>query len=296
MIRDTFESNPGLCELFKRNILNRAESVGLSGHLIDFESQLDMKGSYQENLRRFYRTYPQLAEHSDYIRLRSPRPLSGVALEQSWRGYEGSNANEIGEPIEKRTTLSARAFVPELTVTYTVRHESATDREATGEPDGISTDAMLSAAESNSVASTHAELMKLLLDRITATAGEKFTKTILRQIGGEIGRTAFHHSSRNENPTDDLTEALDHALRIRGLGRVKTIEMLDHGPNVTYRCAIEECSVCHRQVAASSTCDVMRGVVSRWLESLLHKKTERTEAACNSVGSHLCVIYVTFRK
>ena len=296
MIRDTFDANPGLCELFKRRILNRAQTVGLSGNQIDFESQLDMKGSYQENLRRFYRTYPQLAEHSDYVRLRSSRPLSGVALEQSWRGYEDSNANEIREPTERRTTLSARAFVPELTVTYTVRHEPATDREVPREPETISTDAMLSAAESNSVASTHAELMKLLLDRITATAGEKFTKTILHQIGGEIGRTAFHHSLRKENPADNLTEALDQALRVRGLGRVKIIEMLDHGPSVTYRCAIEECSVCHRQGAASSTCDVMRGVVSRWLESLLHKKVERTEAVCNAVGSHLCVIYVTFRK
>ena len=296
MIRDTFDANPGLCELFKRRILDRAQSVGLNGDQIDFESQLDMKGSYQENLRRFYRTYPQLAERSDYIRLRSPRPLSGVALEQSWRGYEGSNANEIREPLEKRTTLSARALVPELTVTYTVRHESATDQEATREPEAIPTDAMLSATESDSVASTHAELMKLLLDRITATAGEKFTKTLLHQIGGEIGRTAFHHSTTNENPTANLTEALDHALKIRGLGRVNTVEMLDHGPNVTYRCAIEECSVCNRQVAASSTCHVMRGVVSRWLESLLHKKVERTEAACNTVGSHLCVIYVTFRK
>jgi predicted hydrocarbon binding protein len=168
--------------------------------------------------------------------------------------------------------------------------------EAPREPEVISTDAMLSEAESNSAASTHAELMKLLLDRITATAGEKFTKTILHQIGGEIGRTAFHHSSRNVTQLDNLSKALDDALRIRGLGRVVELEKLDHGPSLTFRCVIEECSLCHRGVAANSTCDVLRGVVSRWLESFLQKKAEGTEAACISVGSHLCVIHVTFRK
>jgi predicted ArsR family transcriptional regulator len=297
MIRDTFEANPGLYELFKRRILNRAHSVGLRGDLIDFESQIDMKGSYHENLRRFYRTYPELAEHSDYIRLKSPRPLSGVVLEQSWRCYEGSNANESPEPTEKATALSAMTLMPELTVTYTIRHESPMEREEmAGGPEAISTDATLSAGESNLVASTHRELMKMLLDRITATAGEKFTKTILHQIGGEIGRTAFHHSSRNGPQPDSLAEALDYALRIRGLGRVVDLEKLDHGWSVTYRCAIEECSLCHRDVAASSTCDVMRGVVSRWLESFLQKKAESTEAACVSVRSHLCIIHVTFRK
>ncbi|MGD0178143.1 MAG: hypothetical protein ABSC50_15105, partial [Candidatus Bathyarchaeia archaeon] len=64
MIRDTFETNPGLSELFKRKIIERARFVGLSEGLIDFEAQIDKKGTYQDNLRTFYREYPQLTQNS----------------------------------------------------------------------------------------------------------------------------------------------------------------------------------------------------------------------------------------
>ena len=50
MIRDTFEANPGLYELFKRKILDRAQSAGFSKGMIDFESRIDMKGTFQDNL------------------------------------------------------------------------------------------------------------------------------------------------------------------------------------------------------------------------------------------------------
>ena len=292
MIRDTFESNPGLCQLFKRRILDKAQSAGLSGDLIDFESQLDMKGSYQENLRRFYRMYPQLAEESDFLRLKSLRPLSGAVLEQTWRSYECDNVNESTKPAESKV----RQIIPELTVTYTIRHETQAERKNLQSGlEAISTDAM-PAIDSNSAALTHSEFMRLLLDRITATAGEKFTKTILHQLGGEIGRAAFHHTTRVEGPHDNLVDSLDHALRMRGLGQVEAFEVLDHGSKVTYRCAIRDCSVCHKHVALSSTCDVMRGVVSRWLESFFQKKAEHTEVTCSAAGSRLCVIHVTFRK
>ena len=286
MIRDTFEANPGLCELFKRKILDRAQSVGFSKDMIDFESRIDMKGTFQDNLRTFYREYPQLAEDSDYFRLKSQRPLTGVVLEQSWRSYERNNGRK--EPQEGM-------IVPELTVTYTVsRGPPAPQDEKTKTPDATSGNEILRKTEMNQTPSTHSELMRLLLDHVTALAGEDFTKTILHQIGREIGRAAYHHS--NQSRTGNLMAGLDLALKVRGLGRVVDLEENDHQSKVTYVCTIEECNLCRNGVATTSRCSVMRGIVTRWLESHLGKKAVSTEGNCVDAGSHLCVFRVMFRK
>lgn len=289
MIRDTFETNPGLCELFKRKILDRAQSAGLNRDMIDFESQIDMKGTFQDNLRTFYREYPQLARESDYFRLKSPRPLSGAALEQSWRSYERRNG-QIALPEE------AGLIVPELTVTYTVGRESRpVGEEVRKGPEAITENAMLAKPEMNQNPSTHSELMRLLIDRVTVIGGENVAKTILHQIGREIGSTAFHHS-RNQVLAGDLVAALGNAFRVRGLGEVAGVEEFDHGSGVTYVCSIEECFLCRRGVGASSSCSVIRGVVTRWFESCLQKRAESVEGSCSDAGSHTCVFRVTFRK
>lgn len=281
MIRDTFETNPGLCELFKRKIIDKARSSGFSKDKIDFESHIDMKGTFQDNLRSFYRAYPQLAQDSDYFRLKSQRQLSGVVLEQSWRSYERSN---------RRKDLREGIIVPELTVTYTVgRGFPPTQDENTRGPDATSGN-----AEVDQTSSAHSEIMRLLLDRVTAIAGEDVTKTILLQIGREIGRTAFHRS--NQTQAGNLAAGLDHALRSRGLGRVVDLEENSRQSSVTYVCTIEECNLCRNGVAATSSCSVMRGIVTRWLESHLEKKAESIDGDCLDAGSHRCVFRIMFRK
>jgi predicted hydrocarbon binding protein len=287
MIRDTFEANPGLCELFKRKILDRAQLAGLSKDKIDFESQIDMKGTFQDNLRTFYREYPQLAQDSDYFRLKSPRPLSGAVLEQSWRSYEQSN-RRTEQPKE------TGAIVPQLTITYTIGRDFPAE-DMKKEPETFSGNAMFARAETNQTQSTHPELMRLLLDRVTAIAGENVTQTILHQIGQEIGLTAFHHST-NQTPAGNLVAELDHALRARALGRLKGLEEIDHRSSVTYVCTVEECSLCRKGVTATSTCSVMRGIVTRWLESHLRKKADSIEGSCVDSDPHLCIFRVMFRK
>ncbi|MGD0423977.1 MAG: zinc ribbon domain-containing protein [Candidatus Bathyarchaeia archaeon] len=129
MLRDTFEANPGLHELFKRKILERARFVGLSETVIDFDSHLDKTLTYTENLRIFYRKYPRLTQGSDYFRIKSIRPLSGAALEWSWRNYERNNGHEVRE-LTKRTPieqpLTTDAIMPELVITYTIDHLPST--------------------------------------------------------------------------------------------------------------------------------------------------------------------------
>lgn len=298
MIRDTFEANPGLCELFKRMILDRARGSGLSEDLIDFETQIDMKGTYQDNLRIFYREYPQLSENSDYFRIKSIRPLSGAVLEQAWRGYERNNGHGLSpladEPSDQPPI--AEAMMPELVITYTIGRESVIARkEAPKEPEPVSIKPSLPQTETSPTSSTHREIVKSILDCVTAIAGEKVTKTILYQIGQEIGGNAFNHS-RDQISSGNLVEALDHALSIRGWGRVLDISKTNRGSSVTYECAVRECSLCHNQASMSPTCGIMRGIVSRWLESFVQKNAESIETACVAGGSQPCVFRVTFRK
>jgi predicted hydrocarbon binding protein len=339
MIRDTFETNPGLCELFKRKMLERARFVGLNKELIDFKAQIDMKGTYQDNLRIFYREYPQLSENSDYFRIKSTRPLSGAALEEAWRGYERNNGHETTEPTEQ--PITADSMMPELLITWTIGSESAMARKEAPEPEPISIKAILRQAEANPAASTYRELVKSdwlpcasaipefkskpieklerqeqdgwilqdgerilsfrvatfqsILDRITAMAGKKVTKIILQQMGQEIGRTAFNNS-RGQILSDKLAEALDHVLSIRGWGRILNLEKTDHGSSVTYVCTIKGCPLCHKRISTNPICDIMRGIVSGWLESFVQKNAESIETACVATGSPACVFKVIFRK
>jgi predicted hydrocarbon binding protein len=288
VVRNTFEGNPGLCELFKRKIMDRAESAGLRRDMIDFESQIDMKGTFQDNLRTFYREYPQLAQDSDYLRLKSPRPLSGIVLEETWRSYERHNGRK------RQSLAAARWNFPDLSVSYTVGFTPLPSQEET-ESNQDAKKPIDARAEANPRLSTHPELMRLLLDRVASVAGENATRTILHQIGREIGLNAFHHS-RNAAPAGNLVAALDHALRVRGLGRVADLKEIDRHSSITYVCSIEDCSLCRKGIAANSTCSVLRGMVTRWFESHLQKKAETTEGSCVDGEPHLCVFRVTFRK
>ena len=302
MIRDTFEANPGLCELFKRKMLERARFVGLGEDLIDFETQIDMKGTYQDNLRIIYRQHPQLSQNSDYFRIKSIRPLSGAALEQSWRSYEQDNGHETPQQTREAREEPARAEVadatmPELIITYTIGSESVLAQNGTSEePEPISIKPKPRQVEANLASSTYRELAKSIIDSLTTMAGEKVTKVILHQLGEEIGRTAFNYSE-DQILSDNLVDALDHVLSIRGWGRVLDLDEIDHGSHVTYVCTIEGCSLCFRRVATNPTCDITRGIVTGWLESLVERKAESSiETACIATGSQLCVFRVTFKK
>jgi hypothetical protein len=213
MIRDTFEANPGLCELFRSKIRERARFVGLSEDLIDFETHLDVKGTYQDNMRIFYREYPQLSHNSDYVRIKSMRPLTGAALDRSWRNFERNNGHEITKPV--KSPLTTEPIMTELVITYTIGGAPETSgKEAPQTPESASTKPIAPRAESSPAASTYRELVKSILDRVTVLAGEKTTRMILHQIEREMGRPTFNHS-RDETPSHHLVEVLDDALHRR---------------------------------------------------------------------------------
>ena len=295
VIRDTFEDNPGLRELFKRKMLERARCVGLSEDRIDFGAQIDLKGTYHDNMRTFYREYPQLAQGSDYFRIKSIQPLSGAALEQSWRSYKDKNGHEHSTNLSTEQSRTAEAVMPELIVTYTLGSGSGMERrDAPKEPEPISATSILQ-AETSPAAEAHGELARLILDRVTVVAGEKVTRKILHQIGQEIGKATFNNS-RDEILPNNLPGALNHALSIRGWGRVIGLHKTEHASSVTYVCTIEGNLFSHKRASTSPTCDVMRGIVSRWLESYVQRNAESVQTECVAHKAHLCVFRVTFRK
>jgi hypothetical protein len=217
MIRDTFEVNPGLCELFRSKILERARFFGFSEDLIDFATHLDMKGTYQDNMRIFYREYPQLSHNSDYLRIKSMRPLTGAALDLSWRSFERNNGHEITKstrtPIGQ--PLTTEAIMTELVITYTIGGApEASGKEAPKTSDPTSTKPITPRTESSPAASTYRELVKSILDRVTVLAGEKTTRIILHQIERDMGRATFNYS-RDETPPHHLVEVIDDVLHRR---------------------------------------------------------------------------------
>ena len=213
MIRDTFETNPGLCELFKRKMIERARFVGLNKEMIDFEGKIDMKGSYHDNLRIFYREYPRLSTGSDYARLKPPRALAGAALEEAWQSYVESTGHETLH----ESSDQSQGFTPQLTVTYFIGGVPATEREdKAGAPDAISMNPTLPDRSYDLEASTHRELLRLILDRVTEMAGESVTKAILHQIRQEIGTVTCRH---RETPSHSLVGAVDETLTILNRNR-----------------------------------------------------------------------------
>jgi predicted hydrocarbon binding protein len=214
MIRDTFEANPGLRELFKRKILERARFVGLREGLIDFEAHIDMKGTYQDNLRTFYRQYPQLSQDSDYFRIKSIRPLSGAALEQSWRGYEQTNGHEglelTGEPTEEPPTEGSATH--EFVITYTIGGESLMARgEVPKEPETISIKPTLRQVEADLPASTYGELAKS--DLLTSASSiTKFKPKLIENL--ERGEEDYW-IAQETGPILSFQATMFHSIRDR---------------------------------------------------------------------------------
>jgi predicted hydrocarbon binding protein len=284
MIRDTFETNPGLCELFRRKILERARAARFNESLIDFDAHLDKKGTYQDNLRVFYRRYPQLTQNSDYLRISSIRPLSGVALEHSWRGYEREHRNlRLSGELNNSDWLKWDSIITKF------------KPEPNQMPERQDTNGCVRQDE-EPVLSFRATTFQSILDWLTATSGEKVAKIILHQMGKEIGSTIFSYLTE-PIPPDNLIEALDHALSTRGCGQVLDLNGTERGSTLTYVCSVKGCPICYKRVSTAPICDVMRGIVSGWLESFVQKSAESSlETACVATGSQSCVFRVAFIK
>jgi predicted hydrocarbon binding protein len=134
-----------------------------------------------------------------------------------------------------------------------------------------------------------------VLDHLRSIAGGKVAKTVLNQIGEEIGRTTFGYS-KNDIVSEDHWRVLDNVLSVRGWGRCVSVDKISHEPYVTYAFTIRDCPMCYDRKSTEPMCDIMRGVVTGWQESILGRKAESSyEKDCIAKGANFCVFHVSFK-
>ncbi|MGO9645861.1 MAG: XylR N-terminal domain-containing protein [Candidatus Bathyarchaeia archaeon] len=130
-----------------------------------------------------------------------------------------------------------------------------------------------------------------LVSRLVDVAGSRVAQLILYELGDEIGWTAARHSKRKMMP-NNLVDAFDAALRMRGWGRCLSLEEKEANIFVSTH---SDCPLCHRRKAAEPFCDLMRGVVAGWMEGVLNKKAAGSvERRCSAVEGKFCVFEVSF--
>lgn len=101
-----------------------------------------------------------------------------------------------------------------------------------------------------------------LIDRLIGMAGAKVGKTILYQLGNEIGQTGLRYS-KDRIVADNLVKVFDSVLRARGWGRVLSLEKKHE--NSVYVFTTADCPICYeRSGRVEPICDLMRSVLAGW--------------------------------
>jgi predicted hydrocarbon binding protein len=145
------------------------------------------------------------------------------------------------------------------------------------------------------IVSLELDTLQASVDRLTKISGERVTEVILFQIGNEIGKVSFHHWRDEVKSDSDAGRVFDRLMRLRGWGRCLNLEKQDRDDGKTvYVFNTADCPACHDRKTTKPTCDLMRGIVSGWLEGYLGRKpSEVTETACAAIRGQLCVFELT---
>ena len=134
-----------------------------------------------------------------------------------------------------------------------------------------------------------------MLDRLYSMTESKPGKTVLNQIGQDLGRAAFDYS-KNTIASEDHWKNLDEILSRRGWGRCVSVNRINDEPYVTYAYTIRDCPICYNRKATEPMCDIVRGIVTGWQESILGRKAEASdETRCAATGAKFCIFHVSFK-
>ena len=146
------------------------------------------------------------------------------------------------------------------------------------------------------VISFSVQTFQAMLDQLYSMTGTKVeAKTLLNQIGGDIGRAAFA-DSKNEITSKDHWKVLDEVLSVSGWGRCISVNRIDHEPYVTYAYTMRDCPICYNRKAAEPMCDIVRGIVTGWQESITGRKAQSSdETRCVATGAKFCIFHVSFK-
>ena len=134
-----------------------------------------------------------------------------------------------------------------------------------------------------------------VLDHLYSMAEPKVGKTVLYQIGQDMGRAAFAYSKK-DMPSEDHWKILDEVLSVRGWGRCVSVNRINDAPYVTYAYTISDCPICFNRKATEPMCDIVRGIVTGWQESIIGRKAESSdETRCAATGAKFCIFHVSFK-
>ncbi len=134
-----------------------------------------------------------------------------------------------------------------------------------------------------------------VLDHLYSMAEPKVGKTVLYQIGQDMGRATFAYSKK-DMPSEDQWKILDEVLSVRGWGRCVSVNRINDEPYVTYAYTIRGCPICHNRQATEPMCDIVRGIVTGWQESIIGRKAESSdETRCVATGAKFCIFHVSFK-
>ncbi len=134
-----------------------------------------------------------------------------------------------------------------------------------------------------------------VLDHLYSMAEPKVGKTVLYQIGQDMGRATFAYS-KNDIASKDPWNTLDEVLSVRGWGRCVSVNRINDEPYVTYAYTIRGCPVCYMRTATEPMCDIVRGIVTGWQESIIGRKAESSdETRCAATGAKFCIFHVSFK-
>ena len=133
-----------------------------------------------------------------------------------------------------------------------------------------------------------------LVNRLRGMTGSQVAGTILFGLGNEIGQTAFRYS-KDKVMSDNLVKVFDDIIRHRGWGRCLAIEK--QADRSAYVFTMSECPLCYGQKATEAMCDLMRGIVTGWVEAFVNKKaTKAVETECAAMGSKFCIFEATMQE
>jgi predicted hydrocarbon binding protein len=139
------------------------------------------------------------------------------------------------------------------------------------------------------------DMLQASVDRLTKISGERVTEVLLVQIGNEIGKVSFDHYKDEVKSDNDAGIVFDRVMRLRGWGRCLNLERQDRDDGKTvYVFNTADCPICCDRKATKPSCNLMRGIVSGWLEGYLGRKSsEITETTCAGIRGQLCVYELT---
>ena len=70
----------------------------------------------------------------------------------------------------------------------------------------------------------------------------------------------------------DLTPVFDEILKHRGWGQCLGIEEVTEDNETIFTATIRNCPLCFEGKARRQACDIMKGIVSGWIEAYLSKR------------------------